>query len=149
MSNEAIPLFYRLDLYSIVELMKNNYFNEDEIQYFQDLLTRKRRDVMDEFEQFQKESLRQSAKSDQTGDLSDMPSHMADVGSDAFEQEIELGQAEKKRNQIGEIDAALERCQTGQYGICENGYHAISRERLQAIPWTRRCLKCKAVSESR
>jgi DnaK suppressor protein len=40
---------------------------------------------------------------------------------------------------VGEIDAALQRIDSGEYGICESCGDAIEERRLDAVPWARRC----------
>ena len=68
----------------------------------------------------------------------------ADVGSDLAEQEIDatLEQASSKRLQ--EVEQALGRLARGTYGRCERCGTGIPTERLQAIPWARRCVHCAA-----
>lgn len=40
---------------------------------------------------------------------------------------------------VGEIDAALQRIDRGEYGICEACGEPIEERRLDAVPWARRC----------
>jgi RNA polymerase-binding protein DksA len=77
---------------------------------------------------------------------SHMPIHMADVGTDSYDQEFVLGLMESERKLIAEIDDALGRIENGTYGICEVNREPIFRERLRAIPWTRCCLACADLS---
>ncbi len=42
---------------------------------------------------------------------------------------------------LREIDAALERVETGTYGICEESGKRITKARLRAIPYTRYCVE--------
>ena len=72
-----------------------------------------------------------------TGESSNMPIHMADVGSDAYEQDLKLGISASERERIMEIDAALQRIAEGSYGICERSGKAIRKARLKAKPWAR------------
>lgn len=69
--------------------------------------------------------------------LSSLPQHMADQGSDAYDQSLSLGLAASQREFLREIDAALERIENGTYGICEALGTAINQERLEATPWSR------------
>lgn len=43
---------------------------------------------------------------------------------------------------LRDAELALEKIQKGTYGICENCGKEIERERLQAVPEARLCLKC-------
>jgi len=75
-----------------------------------------------------------------SGGLSDLPVHPADLGSENYEVEIELGLLENEAQILTEIDDALARIDRGTYGICENCHREISRERLEAVPYTRYCI---------
>jgi RNA polymerase-binding protein DksA len=68
-----------------------------------------------------------------------MPVHMADLGSDNYELEFTLGLIEGERALLQEIDEALERIRTGQYGICLATGKPIGKARLKAKPWAKFC----------
>ncbi len=71
------------------------------------------------------------------GNPSHMPIHMADVGTDTFDQDFMLGMAETERRRLREIDAALKRIEDRTYGVCEMTGKAIPKARLAAKPWAR------------
>ena len=83
-------------------------------------------------------------RSEANGDLSSMPIHMADVGSDNFEQEFTLSLMENSEETLELIEAALERIEAGTYGSCEECGGRIPKMRLNAIPYTPYCVKCAA-----
>jgi RNA polymerase-binding transcription factor DksA len=76
---------------------------------------------------------------EQSGDLTKMPFHPADLGTDTINQEIEASNATRESVELAEIDAALERLyQTPEkFGIDENTNKPIALERLEIIPWAR------------
>jgi RNA polymerase-binding protein DksA len=76
------------------------------------------------------------------GDLSAMPIHMADVGTDNFEREFTLTLMESKDRTLEQIEEALERIEDGIYGVCEECEGKIPKARLNAIPYTKLCVKC-------
>jgi DnaK suppressor protein len=80
-------------------------------------------------------------RSEASGDLSSMPIHMADIGSDNFEQEFSLTLMEGDEDMLREIDSALERIESGTYGVCEESGKRITKARLRAIPYTRYCVE--------
>lgn len=45
-----------------------------------------------------------------------------------------------------ESRAALDRIESGQYGKCERCNRVISRQRLDALPYTRLCISCARAS---
>ena len=71
------------------------------------------------------------------GDMSSMPLHMADVGSDNYEKEFTLGLVESERNLLREIDAALLRIENKTYGICAVTGTPINSARLEIKPWAK------------
>ena len=81
-------------------------------------------------------------------DSNAMPIHMAELGSDNFEQEFTLGLMEADEGTLGSIDSALERIQDGTYGKCIQCDGVISKERLNAIPYTPVCIKCAQLQEN-
>jgi DnaK suppressor protein len=70
-----------------------------------------------------------------------MPIHMADLGTDNYEQEFALGLMDSERKLLQEIDDALQRIEEGIYGICQGTGQPISKARLEAQPWARHCVE--------
>jgi RNA polymerase-binding transcription factor DksA len=82
-----------------------------------------------------------------SGNLSNMPIHMADLGSDSFEQEFTLSLLENEEQLLEEVTAALERIDRGVFGRCEECNAAIPKVRLNAVPYTRYCVDCARKQE--
>ena len=76
------------------------------------------------------------------GNLSSMPIHMADLGTDAFEQENTLNLLQNEEQVLAAIAAALERIDQGTYGRCEECNTEIPEARLRALPYARYCVEC-------
>jgi DnaK suppressor protein len=81
-------------------------------------------------------------------DSNAMPIHMAELGSDNFEQEFTLGLMEADEGTLDHIDSALERIQDATYGKCVHCEGVISKARLNAIPYTPVCIKCAELQEN-
>ncbi|MBX3413695.1 MAG: TraR/DksA C4-type zinc finger protein [Pirellulales bacterium] len=77
-----------------------------------------------------------------TGETSSMPIHMADIGTDNYEQEFTLSLMETEEDTLAAIEAALERVEDGTYGTCEECGATVPKLRLNAIPYTPFCIKC-------
>jgi RNA polymerase-binding protein DksA len=86
-------------------------------------------------------------RSEANGDLSSMPIHMADIGSDNYEQEFTLSMMESEESTLDAIEAALERIEDRTYGTCEDCGKAIRKTRLKAIPYTPVCINCASLRE--
>jgi RNA polymerase-binding transcription factor DksA len=50
-------------------------------------------------------------------------------------------------HQLQSLDHALQQAQQGSYGICERCHEPIDPARLEAIPNTTFCIKCKTIIE--
>ncbi len=89
------------------------------------------------------------SRTEANGDLSSMPIHMADIGSDNFEQEFTLSLLENDGSTLGQIEQALERIEDGAYGRCIECDGIVPKMRLNAIPHTPFCVKCAERIQSR
>ena len=76
------------------------------------------------------------------GETARMPIHMADMGTDNFEQEFTLSLLASEEDTLGLIEAALERIEDGQFGLCQECGSSIPKTRLNALPYTPYCVKC-------
>ena len=112
---------------------KKSGLTKKQLKYYRDLLIEKRTDILGDVASMQ------SNRGD-GGNLSHMPVHMADVGSDNFEQEFTLGLMESERKLVADIDAALNRIEDGSYGICLITGHPIEEPRLEIKPWAKYCI---------
>jgi RNA polymerase-binding transcription factor DksA len=77
-----------------------------------------------------------------------MPVHLADIGTDSYEQEFSLGLMAGEKKLLSEILQALQRIQEKTYGFCEGLGVLIEANRLEAIPWTRYSLEYARLLES-
>jgi DnaK suppressor protein len=111
-----------------------------EIEHFRELLLEKRREIFQNVFEIEGETLKKS-RLDASGDLSSMPIHMADLGTDNYEQEFALGLMDSERRILHEIDDALQRMADGTYGVCEGTGNPIPKARLEAQPWARYCVE--------
>lgn len=63
--------------------------------------------------------------------------HMADAGTDNYDQDFALSMISSEQDAIYEIEEAINRITEGTYGICQLTGKRIEANRLSAIPWTR------------
>ena len=112
----------------------------EKIEHFKQLLLEKRRQLIGDVDHMRGEALNRN-RQESSGDLSNMPIHMADIGTDNYEQEFTLGLIESERKLLWEIDRALIKIREGNYGICEGTGENISQTRLEAKPEARYCVE--------
>jgi RNA polymerase-binding protein DksA len=104
-----------------------------ELEVFRDRILAKRREIVGDMSSMEREALRSGSGSN----LSNLPLHMADMGTDNYEQEFTLGLMEKDRKLLRDLNDGLAKIQNGTYGICEGTGKPISKARLEAQPWAR------------
>jgi DnaK suppressor protein len=121
---------------SAAKRTSRSHLSPAEIERFKRSLFEKREEILHNVVEIEDETLRKS-RLDASGDLSSMPIHMADLGTDNFQQEFSLGLMDSERRLLVEIDDALQRIEDGTYGICEGTGQPISKARLEAQPWAR------------
>ncbi len=121
---------------SVQEQAPKTRLNSADLQHYRELLLQKRTEILGNVSEIEGEALRKS-RLDASGDLSSMPIHMADLGTDNFEQEFSLELMDSERKLLVEIDEALNRITAGTYGICEGTGRPITKARLEAQPWAR------------
>jgi len=116
------------------------------LQHFRRLLVELRKKLAKNVSHLEHEALKNDDHA--TMELSDLAlNHLADRGSDNFARDLLIGILQRSEAEICDIDAALEKIDSGTFGICENCDRPISRNRLRALPFARLCLRCKEAEE--
>ncbi|MGH7623296.1 MAG: TraR/DksA family transcriptional regulator [Gemmatimonadaceae bacterium] len=83
---------------------------------------------------------------EQSGDLTKVPLHPADLGTDTIDAELDASNATRESAELADIDAALERLYETpeKFGIDERTQKPIPLERLEIIPWARTGMDTRA-----
>lgn len=118
-----------------------------DIEEFRRLLIQKRRELVGDMTTLTDEALHKNSQ-ESSGNLSNMPQHMAELGSDNYEQEFALILVDGERALLQEIDRALQRIASGTFGICEATGKPIGKARLRAKPWANYCYEYVLAQET-
>lgn len=106
---------------------------------FRDALLAERKRIVAALENLRNEN--PGSVADETGEeVSDQ--HLADTATAMHDRELDYGLTENEEDLLTAIDAALQRIDDGTYGTCTNCGKPIGQERLEALPWTDRCIDC-------
>jgi len=119
---------------------------KDELKRFRKLLETRRQVLLGDVDNLSREALHRN-RQEAAGDVSSMPTHMADLGTDNFEQEFTLNLIQTEQETLGDIEDALVKIDGGTYGQCETCGKAIAKTRLKALPHARLCMACKREEE--
>ena len=122
------------------------------IKDYQKKLLKKRKRIINKLNSVNdKENNREGLKSswkESTGELSSYDNHPADTGSDTFERGKDIGLKDNANLFLTMIDDALQKIDEGQYGICDKCGQEINKDRLEIMPSTTMCYRCKVKDES-
>jgi RNA polymerase-binding transcription factor DksA len=113
----------------------------DELVSYRQVLQSLRARLRGDLDQMTDEALRRD-NAGGTGNLSNVPLHMADLGTDNYDQEFTLGLIENEQGTLELVVEALRRMEKGTFGQCVECGEPISKPRLQAIPYARHCIAC-------
>lgn len=111
--------------------VRKTKLSPEDLDHYRTLLLIKRAELVGDLSAMEAEALQAS------GNLSNVPIHMADIGTDTYDQDFMLGLAETERKQLREIDDALQRIEDKTYGVCQMTGRTIPKSRLNAKPWAK------------
>ena len=83
-----------------------------------------------------------ASMTEETGEIlsSSADNHLADTASQTYDRELDEGLEEDAREQLHQVEEALARIESGDYGTCRICGKKIPVERLEAVPWTTLCI---------
>lgn len=119
-------------------------YKKPELAKFKAILLRKRDELIGDINTMENEALK-----GESGSLSNLPQHIAEQGSETYEQSLALDLAAADRKLLKEIDEALRRIDLGTYGVCELTGKPIKAERLEELPWARYSIEAARELERR
>lgn len=120
------------------DLLEEEELTAEEIEHFKARLIEERENVKDRLSKRitgMQDDERPADELDQAGKLSD--------------QAFMLRLADKERKLLNQIELALRKIETEDYGFCEGTGEPISRKRLELRPWTRYSIEYKEELERR
>jgi RNA polymerase-binding protein DksA len=119
--------------------------DEKKLDYYKKMLLKLKDHFVHDINNMSKNPGSQNSDS---GDVSGHVLHMADVATDMYDREFNLGLASTEREVLQKIDQALKRIAEKSFGACVECEKAIPVARLKAIPYVETCLKCQEKIET-
>jgi DnaK suppressor protein len=138
----------RPDTYGVGLIKMASALKPSEMEPFRVMLDGLRARLRGDLNQMTDEALRRD-QPDSSGNLSNVPLHMADVGTENYDQEFTLSLIENEQETLEQVYDALRRIEKGSFGACEECGEQIAKPRLQAIPYARHCIGCARELEKR
>jgi RNA polymerase-binding transcription factor DksA len=116
--------------------------NKIELTHFETMLLDRGQALLKDVQAIEKE------EAGTAGEVSGLSIHSTEFCADRSAHDVSLGCMESAIDEIQAIDDALDRLREGCFGICDMCGEKISRQRLEAIPYTQLCLSCKKAEEA-
>ncbi|MBL4697361.1 MAG: TraR/DksA family transcriptional regulator [Phycisphaerales bacterium] len=114
-----------------------------QLENYRHLLLVKRAELMGDVHHLENEAMRGDSGS--TGSTQ----NLEELGSENYEQSLNMNLAASDRERIIEIDDALKRIVDRTYGLCELTYEPIKKARLDELPWARYTIHAARELDSR
>lgn len=108
--------------------MAKTKFTKKELEHFKGLLLEMKENLVHDIKNM-------AIDNEDSRDVSGHVQHIADVATDMYEKEFNMGLASKDREILVLIETALKRIEDGTYGICLGSGEMINKDRLEAIPY--------------
>lgn len=112
-----------------------------------EMLLEKRHSIQRMISRIRRNTLEENS-GEETGEISRVRLHPADLGTMASEQASGLGIVDQETTALNAIDDALDKLDSGEYGTCEECGDEIPLARLQAQPFARFCVECQEDAEA-
>lgn len=114
---------------------KKTFFTKKELNDFKATLVEKRDEILKIMKTFEEN---ERARGDYQP-----PADLSDAATAEIESTFQFRMHDKNRKLLNEIENALQKFETGNYGICEGTGDYISKERLKVRPWTKYSIEYK------
>ena len=124
----------------------NKKMEKKQLDEFRKQLVRLKEEILHDIKNM---SQARSGSDKDNSDVSGHALHMADVATDMYDREFNLGLASNDRELLYKLDAALKRVDESSFGFCSHCEKSIPVARLKAIPYTETCLKCQEELEKK
>lgn len=125
-----------------VKMPKAKKLAKKELDLYKKMLLQLRAKIAGDLQQIEGDTLSGNQPGN-GGELSDV----ADMATDNYDRELNIGLASNEQQILNDIDIALKRIEDGTYGICEIYGTPIPAKRLLVMPYTRLSVKAQEEEE--
>ena len=123
------------------------YLSPRELSYFKELIIVQKNEILENARRL-RESLVDENTGEYVGENSTFSMHMAEHGTDEMEREKAFMLIQRDEKHLFHLETALQRIDKKTYGLCVSCGKPIDKGRLEAVPITQHCIKCKTTLSS-
>ncbi|MFO8082586.1 MAG: TraR/DksA C4-type zinc finger protein [Armatimonadota bacterium] len=114
-----------------------------DIEKYEEILTEERDRLATDLKRIEDRAAgRDRLHSVQAGQDFDEPG--GDAATETVERAQSMAVGASLREQLEEVNAALEKIEEGTYGICDSCGKQITKKRLGVLPWATLCKECRS-----
>jgi DnaK suppressor protein len=117
------------------KVAEHELFSKEELEHFRQLLNEEKTKILHKAEQTVRSGNIELDKNEMFDEV--------DLASATTEQNLTFKLLDRDRKLLAEIDHALHKLETGEYGYCEGTGEPIPKRRLEVRPWCRHSVKYK------
>ena len=108
------------------------------MKVFREKLQTKKQEILETFTK--NKSYGREADGDPSQDI-------ADKAANSYTKEFLFSLSNSERRLLQQVDDALSRIESRQYGVCASCEDTLNLKRLQAVPWATLCISCQEKQE--
>lgn len=114
----------------------------NKLDYYKNLLLKERESTLQTIN-YENKNDGTNGMQDNISELSMYDNHPADVATEVFQAEMNNNLRMHEKRYLERIENALTRINNGTYGNCISCGRPINTERLDALPFSERCISCQ------
>lgn len=114
--------------------------DQEKLEHYKKILIEERDELLHQMKNNNSFGLDENMN-DSIGELSGYDNHPADIGTELYEREKDIGLRENQMHIFDLINFALDRIEQGSYGFCAECHQEIPDERLEAVPYAKYCIE--------
>lgn len=115
---------------------------KEEGDAFRERLVRRRSSLLQRLRRLWQDGLA-DAETGGIGELSLYDNHPADLGAELNARQADFGLQQNMERMLEQVEKALSRIESGNYGSCEHCGRTIDKARLEAAPYVTLCIHCQ------
>jgi len=118
-------------------------YSKTKLKVFRNSIEKRMKEIATDMDDIQDGILDKSSPGGGLSQESVYSVHMADAGTDSFEQEKNYNLMSRESDYYKNLEIALERIDDGTFGMCNICEDLIPEERMMEVPNATKCVKCK------
>lgn len=127
-------------------MRKGNEMQQESINKYKEILIEEKERLETQLKKSKEEE--KLSQKESTGELSSYDNHPGDNGTATFDREMDQGIKDNSFALLKQVNDALSKIESGKFGFCQKCGEELSESRLEVVPYSSLCEKCKKSEEN-